>query len=423
MTAQTALKLTAAETAIVALFGDRIARLPGNADVVIARDNALATLKKTGLPTRRIEAWHYTDLRRLLTSIPDHNGDVGLSAVAPILLGSVIVFAPNGQIAALPEIAGANFDNVETAMRADIGAVVPEFTDNNDAIGILNTAFASGGVRVVVDDGKSLETPIEIQTVHDGGQIHMTNRVSVGAGATATFVERFMGSDAQAMATTVTDLHVREGGNATWIIVQEQGAAATHLSRLSLTLDKDARATVFIANYSGQLVREEIAVKVAGEGANLTFRSINMIGDETHCDVTLELDHLVPNTNSTQTVRNVITGKAQGVFQGQIRVAQIAQKTDAQMACNTLLLSDDAGISVKPELEIFADDVICAHGATVAEIDHDHLFYLMARGITEKSARALLVKAFVAELVEELEIDALTQALESRIDSWLDKNS
>ncbi|MEO1379699.1 MAG: SufD family Fe-S cluster assembly protein, partial [Pseudomonadota bacterium] len=116
----------------------------------------------------------------------------------------------------------------------------------------------------------------------------------------------------------------------------------------------------------------------------------------------------------------VVTGNGQAVFQGQIRVAQIAQKTDAQMAANTLLLSDEAGVSVKPELEIFADDVICAHGATVAEIDENHLFYLMARGISEKTARGLLVEAFVDELVEELENEQLVEALEDRISNWLE---
>ena len=130
------------------------------------------------------------------------------------------------------------------------------------------------------------------------------------------------------------------------------------------------------------------------------------------------LDHTVPDTTSTEVVRNVVMGKARGVFQGRINVHRIAQKTDARMACNSLLMSDDADFSAKPELEIFADDVACGHGATVAEIDHDHLFYLMARGIPEKEARRLLVKAFVAEVIEELDDEALVGALEEKLDAW-----
>ena len=131
-----------------------------------------------------------------------------------------------------------------------------------------------------------------------------------------------------------------------------------------------------------------------------------------------DTDHLAPDTVSTETFRNVVTGKANGVFQGQIRVAKIAQKTDAKMACNTLLLSDEGGFSSKPELEIFADDVACGHGATVTDIEEDHLFYLMARGIDEKTARGLLVKAFVAEVIEELEDETVIEALEARLVDW-----
>ncbi len=117
-------------------------------------------------------------------------------------------------------------------------------------------------------------------------------------------------------------------------------------------------------------------------------------------------------------IRNIVTGKAHGVFQGRINVHQAAQKTDAKMACNTLLLSDDGEFSTKPELEIFADDVQCGHGATVTEIDRDHLFYLMARGIDEKTARGLLVKAFLAEVIEELDDEPIVEALEALLDEW-----
>jgi len=155
-----------------------------------------------------------------------------------------------------------------------------------------------------------------------------------------------------------------------------------------------------------------------GEGADFTLRGINLLSGDTHCDVTMMLDHLAENTTSTEIVRNVANGTAKGVFQGQIKVAKDAQKTDAKMACNTLLLSDEAEFSTKPELEIFADDVACGHGATVTEIDRNHLFYLMARGIDEKTARGLLVKAFVAEIVEELEDESTVEVLEAMLDRW-----
>jgi Fe-S cluster assembly protein SufD len=170
-------------------------------------------------------------------------------------------------------------------------------------------------------------------------------------------------------------------------------------------------------------VRQDLYIDVDGEHSELTLRGINLLGGDTHTDVTLVLGHNVENTNSTEIMRNVVFDKAKGVFQGQIRVAPGAQKTDAKMSCNTLLLSDEADFSAKPELEIFADDVVCGHGATVADIDATHLFYLESRGIPEKQARALLVQAFVQETVEELEDEVLIDALEAVIQEWLEKHA
>jgi Fe-S cluster assembly protein SufD len=413
--------LTAAETALVAQFGHRSSHLPGNADAVMARDKAVQTIKAHRLPTRKVEAWHYTDLRRLLNQFPDWRSDVAAGPADPLAEDAHRFVLINGQLTERADIEGCQVEGVADALRADVGGVALDApADADDAIGAINTAFVTDGVRLSIADGAEIARPIELQSIHDGGQVHTRNLVSIGAGAKASFIDRHMGSGEAVLASNVTELTVREGAEVRWIIVQEQGAAASHLGKLTLTLEKDARATIFIANYGGRLVRQEVHAAATGEGADLTFRAINMIGEKAHCDVTLELDHLVANTTSTETVRNVVTGKAQGVFQGQIRVAQAAQKTDAQMACNTLLLSDEGGFATKPELEIFADDVVCAHGATVAEIDEDHLFYLMARGISAKTARGLLIEAFVDEIVEELEEDALIEALEIRIADWLE---
>ena len=241
--------------------------------------------------------------------------------------------------------------------------------------------------------------------------------VIVGAGAKATVVERQAGSGA-ALVSSVSTLELGEGAEVVWLVIQEQAETATHLGQFVARLGKDSKLTLFIMNAGGRLVRQEVRVDAAGEGADFQLRGVNLLGGDTHCDVTMVLDHSAPHTGSVEVVRNVVTGKARGVFQGQIRVAQIAQKTDARMACNTLLLSDDAEFSTKPELEIFADDVACGHGATMTEIDRDHLFYLMARGVPEKEGRRLLIKAFLAEIVEELEDEALVAALEEKLDQW-----
>lgn len=408
---------TAAEKALLDAYGTVFSDLPGDAAVAGKRDLAVEQLK-AGLPTKRIEAWHYTDLRRLLAKVPDYAAGGEAKALAPLLDGSVILQALNGETgkaAQLPE--GATATRV-----ADLlidGSLAPALINHgyDDAIGALNTAFVSYGWFVDIAAGAEIETPIELQNVQAGGQSHVRSAVRVGAGAKVTIVQRETGSEA-GLVSSVSNLTVGEGAEVLWLVVQDQPDTATQLGQFNGEIGKNAKLTLFVMNEGGKLVRQEIRVKAAGEGADFQLRGVNLLAGETHTDVTMVLDHAVPHTGSRELVRNVVLDKAHGVFQGRINVHQPAQKTDAKMACNTLLLSDDAEFDTKPELEIFADDVVCGHGATVTEIDKNHLFYLMARGVDEKSARGLLVKAFVAEAIEELEVEPVVEALEKRLDDW-----
>lgn len=408
---------TLAETAIIDAFGERLSLLPGDGAVMLKRDDAIEAIK-SGLPTRRVESWHYTDLRRLLTSVPDFDPTASVKAVAPIVEGSAVLPLLNGvSTAKVPAIEGVTIQRLSEKLTD--GSIAPGLDPygTDDAIGALNTAFVADGYFVDIADGAKLEKPIEFQNLQAGGQTHVRLPVRVGADARATIVERQAG-EGSGLASSVSQLVLGEGADVTWLIVQEQPETATHLAQFKAHLGKNSKLTLFFMNAGGKLVRQEIVVKTTGEGADFKLRGINLLAGDAHTDVTMVLDHAVPRTTSTEIIRNVVTGRAHGVFQGRINVHQYAQKTNAKMACNTLLLSDDGEFSTKPELEIFADDVVCGHGATVTEIDHDHLFYLMARGVDEKSARGLLVKAFVAEVIEELEDEAIVDALEARLDDW-----
>lgn len=407
---------TPAEAALVDAFGERLSLLPGDGTVTVKRDDAIEQIK-AGLPTRRVEAWHYTDLRRLLAAVPAFDATAKASSVAPLLEGSTVASIANGVSTAAAGIDGVTFQRLSDKLTDGSYAPALVTYGKDDAIGAINTAFVADGYFVDIEAGARLEKPIELQNIQAGGQSHVRLPVRVGAGARATIVERQTGEGA-GLVSSVSQLLLGDDAEVLWLIVQEQPETATHLAQFKAELGKNARLTLFIMNAGGKLVRQEVIVKTVGEGADFKLRGVNLLAGDTHVDVTMVLDHAVPHTTSTEVVRNVVTGRAKGVFQGRINVHQVAQKTDAKMACNTLLLSDDGEFSTKPELEIFADDVACGHGATVTEIDRNHLFYLMARGVDEKTARGLLIRAFLAEVIEELEDESVVDPLEELLSSW-----
>ncbi|MBO6716350.1 MAG: Fe-S cluster assembly protein SufD [Rhizobiaceae bacterium] len=412
-------KLTASETALVEVFSTRLSDLPGNEAVTLRRDTALEAIKR-GLPTRKVEHWHYTDLRRLIGTVPAFDRTAKPEAL-PVLIGdSHRLTVSNGRAEKAENPDGVTIHRLkELFAKGELADQLIAGVD--DSVGAINAAFVSDGFAISVADGVEVQNPIELQNLHAGGQAHSRFTITVGAGAKVTFLERQAGAGA-ALVSSIDKVVVGEGADVRFIILQEQSEDTTHLGKFEAEVGKNSNLSLFVMNVGGRLVRQEVHVAMPGEAAHFELRSVNLLANATHNDLTMVLDHSGYGTTSTELVRNIVTGKAQGVFQGQIRVAREAQKTDAKMACNSLVLSDEAEFSVKPELEIFADDVACGHGATVAEIDHAHLFYLMARGVPEKEARGLLVKAFLAEVIEELEDEALVTALEVRLENWFDEH-
>jgi Fe-S cluster assembly protein SufD len=423
MNMQTTSRLTAAETALIDAFNNQFGELPGNGDVVAVRDRLLDDLKTSGLPTRRVEAWHYTDLKNLLRSVPAEKRD-GSKELAPVVEGSNLLTIIQGQTTSKASVKGLTVRQYADDLVDGAAAQALEALGSDDAIGRINGSFVRDGYAIEIPDGTELEDPLEIQFAHAGGQLHTRLPVAIGNNVKATIVERHhaVTGDA-ALVSAISDVTIGDGAEVTWVILQQQGGDDTHLGQLRLDLGADVKLKLFVINAGGKLVRQELHIKASGEGSELVIRGVNLLGGDTHTDVTMVLGHNVPNTTSTEIFRNVVFDRARGVFQGMIRVAPDAQKTDAKMSCNTLLMSDDADFSAKPELEIFADDVQCGHGATVADIDSNHLYYLMARGIPKNKARAMLVNAFVAEIVEELDDEALVAALEGVISTWLEKHA
>jgi Fe-S cluster assembly protein SufD len=340
--------------------------------------------------------------------------------VDPLLWGNLVLPMVQGQGSDVTAPEGMKLTRFTELLSSGEAASLLTARGSDDLIGQLNGAFVSDGYSFTVAEDTQIEEIIEIQSVQSGGQAHNRFVAKFGAKAKAMIIERHLGDeDETGLSSSISSLDLADGAEVTWIILQGRGVDDQHLAQLTARLGADATLKVYVINAGGKLVRQELHVDVAGEGSHFDLRCVNLLAGDSHTDVTLTLGHSVPNTTSKEIVRNVVLNRARGVFQGQIRVAKEAQKTDAQMACNTLLLSDDGEFAAKPELEIFADDVICAHGATVIDIDHNHLFYLMARGITEKSARGLLVNGFIDELIEELENEDLVASLETLVEQWL----
>ena len=419
MTVHQLRRLTPAEEAVVSRAE------AGLAEGDDARWQAVAVLRREGLPHRRVEAWHYTDLRSLIGSpkpglIEKLVDLVTPSAkeepLAPLLPGSLVVDLDDA--APLPDVMPSGLSIARRPSVPDWRVVVNHLDRDVDTIRLLNAAFGGKSTSLTVAADVRLPQAIELRPDAGKSGAHSYAVCTVGENAGVTFVERLSSDRDNVLSNSVCDLSIGDGADVLWIVDQAKGTSETHLGQLNVTVGRNAAFRLFMLNAGGGLVRLEVHVETRGEGAAITMRGVNLLHEGQHIDVTTTLNHTVANTTSTETFRNVVMG-GRGVFQGMIKVSKGAQKTDARMACNTLLLSEDGDFSAKPELEIFADDVQCGHGATAGEIDGNHLFYLMSRGIPERDARALLVKAFVAEVVEELENEAAIEALENRIDAWL----
>ncbi|MFD2237730.1 Fe-S cluster assembly protein SufD [Aureimonas populi] len=401
---------TPAETALIQRAEGSLAVSDAN------RQAALEKLRAEGLPSRRVEAWHYTDLRALLGRRPTDAGSVAATSyLSPLLAGSAVVelgAEPSGN----DPVAGVHIERSESPL--DWNRPVNHLDRDFDTVRVLNTALGATGSSISIADAAQVAAPLELRAEPRSGGSHAFSSVFLGAKSKAVVVERLSPGSSTALSTAVNELTLGDGAEVLWIVDNAKGEGESHLGQLNVRLGADSLLRVFILNAGGAVVRTEIHAVTEGEGADIQIRGVNLLQEGQHVDVTTTLNHLVANTTSTEIFRNVVTG-GHGVFQGMIRVAKGAQKTDARLACNSLLLSDEGDFSAKPELEIFADDVQCGHGATAGEINADHLFYLMSRGIPEHTARALLVKAFVDEVVEEIEHEAAVEALEARIDEWL----
>ena len=431
---------TAAETALAESFAAAQGRLPGNGAVADLREQAFDRFAAEGLPHRRVEDWKYTDLRALmrdakpLAAPPDAAAKARAKDAGATLAGIEarrIVLVDGALVPELSDLAalepGLTVRSMAQALAAGdpaiaeyLGKVVP--TDNVAVA--LNTAFMDDGVLIQVAPGTALARPIHLVFVTAGARpasVVTRSLVVVGKGARAMLVESHEGFAAGAdyQVNAALELVVGDEAHVDHVKVTGAGAGAMHVSSLMASIGAHARFNEFLFTTGGTVVRNQLFLRFDGEGTLASVRGATLLKGRQHVDVTMVADHTVPGCTGRQMFKTVLDDEARGIFQGKIIVRAQAQKTDAKMATHALLLSDTSEADNKPELEIFADDVQCGHGATSGDLDEDLLFYLKARGIPAKEAESLLIQAFVGEAVEGIEHAGLRDALMDHVAQWL----
>jgi Fe-S cluster assembly protein SufD len=294
-----------------------------------------------------------------------------------------------------------------------------------DPAGALNAAFAADGFDLAIAPDAAIRRPIHLAFVTTAGPAAATftrSRITVGARAKATFIETHEGPDgSDHQVSAAFDLTVGEGASVDHVRVVGEGDQALHVALLSATLAKGAVLRQFGLGVGGALARNQISVDIEGEGAVYEFREARLLAGAQHADTTLAVRHAAVGSRSRELFKAVVDGSARAVFQGRITVEPGAQQTDGRMMARALLLSDEAVANCKPELEIFADDVQCGHGATIGGLDEQLRFYLMARGIPAAEADALLIRAFIGEVLDAIPGEDLRDALTAMASDWLER--
>ena len=405
--------------AFLARFEGLRERLPGD---VSARDAAAAMFKTTGLPTVRDEAWRYTSMRGLASA----SFEEPLTAV-----GSAPNLAPTLDAPRLVMIDGRYQPELSTppeGVTLETFADNPVFNHKPDAkqpMVALNTMMADDGIRLHVAAGVDAGTIVLLSIGVDNHRpvaFHPRHRIEVEAGAKLTIVEVARGEGTY-LHNAVHEIVVGKGATLAHVRLQEESAEAFHVQTGFAEIAEAGTYDAFVLTLGARLSRTEIHARLMGPNASVHLNGAQLLGGDQHGDITTVVAHDAPNCASRQTIKNVLSDRSRGVFQGRIEVARVAQKTDGYQMNQALLLSPGAEIDCKPQLEIYADDVKCSHGATVGELDADQLFFLRSRGIPLEQARSILVRAFLAEALDPIAHEGAREMLEAAVETWWSKRA
>ncbi|WP_291981089.1 Fe-S cluster assembly protein SufD [Luteitalea sp.] len=418
---------TAAQDSLLTGFDEfTAARTSDPAWLRTSRARAAATFRDEGLPTTRQEEWRYTPLTGI-TDVPAQPvaAATGTPPVDGFLFrdfdGPQLVFV-NGHYAPTQSRLHALPDGIRVSSIAALLDSDPETLQRHLGTAIrfrqqgftaLNDAWFVDGAAIVVDANAVVTEPIHLLYFSTGtGSSYPRTLIVAGANSQLSVVESFAGTETTYVTNAITEVISAEGAHVDHYKVNRESLQAHHVSSTHLLL---ARASVFSTHnisLGGRLTRNDINATLDGEGIECTVNGLYLADGDRLVDNHTAIDHAKPHCHSYEIYKGVLDGRSRGVFNGKIFVREDAQKTDAKQTNQVLLLSDDATIDTKPQLEIYADDVKCTHGATVGQLSAESLFYLRARGIGKDDARALLIHAFAEDIVERIRIDGVRRALE-----------
>ena len=422
------------------MFGEQFEALVHPEHAAVHRGESYKLFSEAGLPGRRIESWHYTDLRGLVREAlpPAAEPDAATVEMARERLKAHAVpgaarlvlldgmYRPDlSDLGALP--AGVTVRSVLDALytaELDPGLAAAQKLGRAESMLELNSAFLQGGVMIDVAPGTEAEGPVELVLMLSGRAPAATydrSYIRVGDGASVTLIERHASfGDAKALAATVRVATVGDGASFEHLVrIDGLGPQALHIGTALVRIGADAKfeATTLVA--TGGVTRRQAYVEFVGERSSSHLYGVSLLDGKSHADTTLIVTHTAPHCESRELFKHILDGEATGIYQGRVVVAPGAQKTDGKMLSKCIFLGDNANMYNKPELEIFADDVVCGHGATVGALDDDQLFYLRARGIPLNEAQALLLEAFASEAIETVSVESVKDEMNDRVGEWL----
>jgi Fe-S cluster assembly protein SufD len=425
------------DEALVAAFDKTVTSLPGTAATQAARRAAIGRFATLGFPSRRVEEWRYTDLRARIKAVLPPIARTA-SKTAPnldALLGKALARLPavtyvfvNGRLQSWdhgPLVADDPRLEIAPLHKAlNAGALTLDGDAAGDVASLINTAFASDGAVVRIMEGARLDVPVHLVFLTDldePASVATRSHIDIGRGARCTIIESHVASGvAERQTNAVTVMRVGDQAEVTHVKLLAEGPVASHLGTWHVTLGRECLYSPVQQTESPGLARNQIFLAFDGEGSTADLKAATLVRGHEHADTTLVIDHKVPRCTSREHFKTVLDGEAHAVFQGKVIVRPGAQKTDGKQMAQALMLSETAEFSSKPELEIYADDVVCGHGSTSTELSEDLLFYLRARGIPRDEARRLLTEAFIAEPIEAIEEAAVREALRARVVAWLE---